>query len=294
MSVIDGGARPPAPTDPLQLRALADALPVLISYVSVEEGEFRYRFINNVYETWFSRRREDLEGQLVREVIGDAAFAAVEGYLRTALGGKTVSFEQMMPYRDGPHRHVQVRYMPRIGGDGTVAGIYTLVQDITEAKRAERRQIFLLKIEQALRLAATAEAAVQVACEVVGRELCADIAGVGLIDTDREEAEIRNEWRAGDTPSVIGRFTFDQLGRERLAPAFRGEPVVVTDVATDPTIMAKAEVRAAYAVGQLAASIDVPLIRDGRLRALFFVSAVAPRQWSGDDVELIREALERT
>lgn len=293
MTAAEGGANLPLSNDPLQLRALADALPILISYVGVEGGEYRYRFLNSVYETWFSRPREELEGELIRDVIGPEAFAAVEERLARARAGETMTFEQLMPYKDGPQRHVQVRYMPRADANGTTVGIYTLVQDITDSKRAERRQVFLLKIEEALRRAPTAQAAVETACEIVGRELQADIAGVGLIDVSREEAEIWSEWRAGDSPSVLGRYTFDQLGRERLAPAFRGEPVIVNDAATDPNVIGKPEVRAAYAAGNIEASIDVPLIRDGRLRALFFVSALSARLWSSDEVDLVREALER-
>jgi CheY-like chemotaxis protein len=80
--------------------------------LDVHEGELRYCFLNKLYEEWFPRRREDLQGRLVREVIGEKAFAAVRDYIERALAGERLSFEQFMPYKEGQPRHIRTEYVP--------------------------------------------------------------------------------------------------------------------------------------------------------------------------------------
>ena len=117
-----------------ELKELTDALPVLVSVVD-EEG--RYRFVNRLYEDWFPHSREAIQGRLVREVVGEAAFAAVKPWMDRAMAGERLSFEQFMPYAEGGRRYIRVEYIPRFGADGQVHGFYALVEDISQAKQAE-------------------------------------------------------------------------------------------------------------------------------------------------------------
>jgi len=116
-----------------ELEVMADALPVLISYV---DRDRRYRFVNKGYETWFSLNRDQLIGRRVDEVIGEAAYAAVKPRIDGVLAGERLTFEAVMPYPGGA-RDIRVEYVPRRGATGAVEGFYALVQDISEAKRNE-------------------------------------------------------------------------------------------------------------------------------------------------------------
>lgn len=128
-----------------RLRLMADSLPVLISYVDREE---RYRFNNRAYERWFGISREKLFGQQVRELLGDAAYAAVREHIARALAGRTSRFEgEISLARAGP-RQVSFLYAPHVDESGEVLGFYALVSDISERKRMEAE----------LRAAATAAA----------------------------------------------------------------------------------------------------------------------------------------
>ena len=131
-----------------ELQALADTLPVLVSYIDKDQ---RYRFINRTYQSWFPDTWLTITGSLVRDVVGNAAYANVEPYIARALAGETVTFEQMMPYPGGA-RHISVEYVPRVL-DGAVQGFYALVQDISDQKHAERA---LRASEEQLRLATEA------------------------------------------------------------------------------------------------------------------------------------------
>lgn len=117
-----------------ELRRLADALPVLISYVDADE---RYRFGNRAYESWFGLRGEEIVGKKVVEVVGEAAYLRLAPILARVMAGEGGVAESIIPYRSGGERHVQITYVPRRDGTGTVQGYYALVQDIGDQKRAE-------------------------------------------------------------------------------------------------------------------------------------------------------------
>lgn len=117
-----------------ELRRLADAMPVLISYVDADE---RYRFGNRAYEAWFGRSSAELIGKPIVEVVGAAAYARLKPALERAFAGEPGMMEELIPYRDGGERYVQFTYVPRRDGTGAVQGYYALVQDIGNQKQAE-------------------------------------------------------------------------------------------------------------------------------------------------------------
>src|SRR5208282_5132432 len=69
-----------------ELRAIADALPVLISYVDKDEV---YRFANKAYETWFERPLNTILGRRVNEDMSPAMYEARRRYLERALAGES-------------------------------------------------------------------------------------------------------------------------------------------------------------------------------------------------------------
>ena len=114
-----------------QLRLITDALPALISYVDADK---RYQFSNKAYEEWFGH---EAQGKHLEEVLGNAAYQTISGYVDSVLKGETVNYETEIPYKDGGTRFVNATYMPDRGANGQVKGFFALVQDITESKQAE-------------------------------------------------------------------------------------------------------------------------------------------------------------
>lgn len=117
------------------LRLLADALPVLISYVDSEQ---RYRFNSKTYETWFGRSREEVCGKTVQEVVGGQAYESIRRHIDEALSGREVNFESQVPYKDAGTRCVEATYVPHFGDQGEVQGFYALIRDITERSEADK------------------------------------------------------------------------------------------------------------------------------------------------------------
>jgi len=141
-------AVPPASAE--TLLAIADALPVLISYV---DADLRYQFNNREYEQWFGLAREELRGRTLAEVVGDAAFEVVRPHVERALAGEPVEYETLIPYRHAGERWVRATYTPDIDGDGRVRGYYALVVDISPERM---RNEALRRSEERSRLAEAA------------------------------------------------------------------------------------------------------------------------------------------
>jgi PAS domain S-box-containing protein len=117
-----------------RLQIMADALPVLISYV---DADGCYRFNNAAYERWFGIPPDAVRGRHMRDVLGQDAWQALEDRVADALAGDAQSFEQHVPYRGAGMRDVHVDYVPHRAADGRVMGFYALIADVSERRRAE-------------------------------------------------------------------------------------------------------------------------------------------------------------
>ena len=116
-----------------QLQLIADAVPVLISYVDKDK---RYRFNNKAYETWFGHKAEEIYGKHLSEMLGEAAYRNILSHVEEALSGKKVRFENILPYKDGGERYVIATYVPHFGRENEVLGFYAEVNDITQQQQS--------------------------------------------------------------------------------------------------------------------------------------------------------------
>jgi len=131
------------------LRRITDAMPALMSYVDTEQ---RYRFSNAAYQRWFQLDAEAVRTRSVAEIVGADAYAVIAPRLRRALAGEPQEYDAWLDYRHAGRRYVHAQYIPDRRDDGTVAGVYILVSDITERRRGEE-EIERLHNERRARLA---------------------------------------------------------------------------------------------------------------------------------------------
>ena len=112
----------------VDLRAIADNLPVLVAYV---DGERRYRFANSTYREWLGLDPEEIVGRLAHEVLGADYLAAIEPYVQRVLNGERVEYE-IGATLNGSQRVLRGVLVPRRVHDQAADGYYLLVQDVTE------------------------------------------------------------------------------------------------------------------------------------------------------------------
>jgi PAS domain S-box-containing protein len=116
-----------------QLRMITDNLPILILYCDANE---RYLFVNRVCTEWLALPADKILGRRVKELLG-AEYEKAAPYIKRALAGEQVWFEDILSYPDGVNRVARAAYIPHLNPSGAVVGYFSIVEDISEMKRAE-------------------------------------------------------------------------------------------------------------------------------------------------------------
>lgn len=120
-----------------QMRAILDALPMLIAYI---DPQLRFRFANKAYEAWFNCPSSDVVGRSVIDVVG-SNFHGMLPHISTALRGSKVTVEQEFTFPMGERRWLLSERIPDADVDGTVRGYFVVETDVTESKRIQAARI---------------------------------------------------------------------------------------------------------------------------------------------------------
>jgi PAS domain S-box-containing protein len=118
-----------------QIRAVADNLPVAISY---HDAERRFLFINRTMERWFNITAGQAIGKTVDGLVSQEYLQALTP-IRERFEKGEYRYEATLPYPDGVRRTVDVAFIPERDADGKLLGFYTLAVDISERKQAEEQ-----------------------------------------------------------------------------------------------------------------------------------------------------------
>ncbi|MFL6599697.1 MAG: PAS domain-containing protein [Steroidobacteraceae bacterium] len=194
-----------------------------------------------------------------------------------ARGGAWQSQFRVIRPRDGKTVWLEERGRVRIDPATGRVTIDALVCDITDRKLAESvlreseaRKTFLLQLDDVLRPLADPIRIQFEAARVLGRYLGADRAYYG-----RPEREFAVTSSTGT------------LGALR-----KGPPVVITDTGVSHSL--RDETRDAYGALGIRAYASAPVIKEGALVWTLNVIASSAREWTADEIVLIREVAERT
>ncbi|TGE06197.1 PAS domain-containing protein [Hymenobacter fodinae] len=271
-----------------RLRLVTNATPALIAYV---DAGLRYRFINQRYQEWFGRAQEELRGQPLREVVGEEAFARLLPHAEAALAGQQQSFEEEMNFRTAGRRHVQTEFVPDVQPDGSVAGYYSMVVDITERKQQEQRQAFLLQFSDALRAEPTADAAANRALALLSEQLGLDRCYIAEYHLEAGHADILHQVGNDRVPPLPGGIRLSDFP-ETFRLVFDRTLVIDDFAATEG--LSDTDRRNIGALGLRA--LVAAALRQGEQRPYWAIVAVAaaPRRWTPAEVALLEEATERT
>jgi signal transduction histidine kinase/CheY-like chemotaxis protein/PAS domain-containing protein len=164
-----------------------------------------------------------------------------------------------------------------------------IFQDVSELRRAAQRREGLLHLSDRLRTMDSPDDIAGAAAEILGNVLEANRAGYSLIGAEPGTVEVQRDWSNDGRMSLVGQHNVRDLG-PYVNDLLKGEAIAVSDVETDPRVLA----RERFAQYGARAFLNVPLMEDDRLAALMFADCSHVRVWSPEDIEFTRELGERT
>ncbi|GGX97742.1 response regulator [Massilia dura] len=182
--------------------------------------------------------------------------------------------------------------LPVFDAAGGVTGILAITIETTMRVLSNRRQEFQLGLADLVRPLTDPHEVIARASELLGRCLAADRVVYALVDDTGDTATIERDWTSGRLPTMAGSFFhLDEFG-PALADAVRaGTSLVLGDVKADERSAAFAK---AYTDLGLQAVLVIPLMKQGRLRALLNVHHVEPHAWTRVDVDIAEDMADRT
>ncbi|HEU4699409.1 MAG TPA: PAS domain S-box protein [Gemmatimonadales bacterium] len=250
---------------------------------------------------WLAREGLDpagLVGRRVGELLGAAAGRAHAEHFRRALAGEAAVYEWALPLPGGV-RLMQVSLGPLTGARGRVAGVVGVAREVTEQRRAERRERVMAEAGAVLSASLDVEATLERLARLAVERLC-DLCVVDLLD---ESGEIR---RVAATHRDPARQPLAERLR-RYAPA-RGSSATARRVIESGRTEVVAEIDEARVRGMavdaahldtlrrlgLRSSVVVPLVARGRtLGAVSFVATGRTRAPAAEDLALAEELAAR-
>ncbi|MGC4062939.1 MAG: GAF domain-containing protein [Aquabacterium sp.] len=269
----------------MQLGMITDAIPALISYIT---PDYRYKLVNRHYEEWFGSR-EAVLGHRMPDLLGEAAWAKVEPWMKQALAGKPVEYESRLAFKDGRIRWVNARYTPDMDATGAVRGVVALVTNIDQRKRSAERQDFLNELMQATQPLSDPAEVTRRTAQLLADFLGADRCAYARIERDPQEVFVITGDYTRRVPSIVGRWPVRAFGQECERLMRCNLPYVVHDTDRDPRISSADAL--AYRATTSRSVICVPLHKDGQFTAAMAVHQATPRVWSSGEIDLVQSVV---
>ncbi len=163
-------------------------------------------------------------------------------------------------------------------------------RDISERKRIEARDRFLVDLDDAVRPLSDPEEITYTAAKALGTHLAVNRCAYATVEDDQDTFTLTGNFNDG-VQSIVGRYTFRQFGEECLRLMRAGEPYVVSDSATDPRL--SDDDRASYVQTAITGVICVPVMKQGRFVAAMAVHTKAARDWDPEEVGLVLRVANR-
>jgi PAS domain S-box-containing protein len=218
--------------------------------------------------------------------------------LRALAGEVVIDEEQLVRIpRTGELRHRQVSSAPVRDAQGNIIGAVSVVRDITERKRLEvelrareRRFGTLLALSDRFRdltdPAEVAQAAVRLLSETLDVSCC----GYSAIDPVSLLQSGDSEWFCRNDHNTMRALRIDQYGP---APdqLHRGHAIVCNDTQADLRTRARSTTLADHGVRSF---VLFPVTEQSQAVAVLYLAHDSTRQWTDDELVMIREVAERT
>jgi PAS domain S-box-containing protein len=206
--------------------------------------------------------------------------------------------EQMLPMvRGGVEQETYWNYSftPIMDASGRVLGVLNQGNEVTKAVTSERRLSLQVKLADRLRGLEEAQDMKAAAAAILGEYLGAARVGFADVDEGADSLVVAGEWRRDERVPSLPRHSTRLSDLPPLAIAYlrTGEVLAIPDVHNLEQGSSPEDADLGLRLG-VRAVVTVPLVRDGRLRAMLFVHELEPREWKRSEMAIARDVAERS
>lgn len=201
------------------------------------------------------------------------------------------TFRENLPYflANGTQRIVALLISPVKDEFGHVLFLAPTGTDITDRARAEKRQQFFVDLAATTQPLHDPDRIVAVTARLLADHLEVDRCAYAEVENQDTFVITGDVIREGS--SIVGRWEVSVFGASCVSKMLANEPFVIEDSRADPRI--DFESLPAYEATEIRAAICVPLHKEGRFTAAMAVHSRTPRQWSLEEIELVRATAHR-
>lgn len=214
-------------------------------------------------------------------------------------GGRPYRFELRIIRQDtGEVRMIQAAWELVKDAAGRPVKVWGAAQDITERRLAEdklrragERQAFIVKLSDAVRSILDPVELHVTACRLLGEYLGADRVHYAEYCEAAGYVIVQPDYTRGEGRRLAGRYTFAEYGDVPVALK-SGQTMVIADTQVSDEL--SGQVRETCRQLGIRAFVATPSMREGTLVRSLSVASAEPRRWTHAEVELIRDAADRT
>lgn len=176
-----------------------------------------------------------------------------------------------------------------------------ITQDVTErekvkeeAGRLQRRQEFLSRLNEQIGSLSDPYEIMETSARSLAHFLKVDSSGYGEVFEDRDIVVVEREWSKGLFSNEGRVERMSEVGHHVFEPLRQGLPIFTEDVLQDPWVRDDPDKVAFYKSANVRTILTAPLLKSGKLVAVYYVSSAQPRSWPGDDIALVQDVADRT
>ncbi len=151
---------------------------------------------------------------------------------------------------------------------------------------------FLLQLDRSLRQLEDTGEILSVSARLLGQQLQAQQVACFDIGQQLRYATLQHAWSDGLAPGAAGEYFLGEYAAGLATELEADRPVAVDDVCLDPRTAAPGAL-ATFARLGIRAFLNIPIVKDGQLAALFVVHSRQARAWQAAEIALAVQAAER-
>lgn len=243
-----------------------------------------------------------LPGDTLKSMIHPSDAERVEQAIAFSLRTNTdFQVEHRVLRADGRIGRVLSRGCAIHDAEGKPIHLMGVTQDITERERVreessrlQRRQEFLSKLNEQIGSLDDPSEIMEVSARNLAHFLKIDSAGYGEVFEDRDIVAVEREWSKGLFSNEGRVEKMSEVGQHVFEPLRQGQTIFTEDVLKDSWVRDDPEKVAFYKSANVRTILTAPLLKKGRLVAVYYVSSAQPRPWPSDDIALVQDVADRT